>query len=249
MAVTESSNPAAKQLGELLKQQQDPFVLEIYLSERGCLRKKMKKKKKKGIPNFPKLLKVVLCDKLFAIKGLKTKNCDYENGKVGVTEMKRNEQETAAPDRVYNPCTDSVINKAVADSKLQWSSPEDSKEDGPARQKSLFLSKLIMEDSILSASLWNFLLQTTPDKPSWVRERETQEECLGSEGVCGKMKYGDGLSDNMKLPESDVMGWTSTREPNDYEEQKKDVGVVVGNAIAEEIINEVVKDMIFMFHN
>ncbi|KAL4310974.1 hypothetical protein GQ457_01G010760 [Hibiscus cannabinus] len=244
MAVT------AKQLGELLKQQQDPFVLEIYLSERGCLRKKKKKKKKKGIPNFPKLLKVVLCDKLFAIKGLKTKICDYENGKVGVTEMKGNEQETAAPDRVYNPCTDSVINKAVADSKLQWSSPEDSKEDGPARQKSLFLSKLIMEDSILSDSLWNFLLQTTPDKPSWVRERETQEECLGSEVVCGKINYGDGLSDNMKLLlESDVMGWTSTAEPNDYEEQKKDVGVVVGNAIAEEIINEVVKDMIFMFHN
>ncbi|KAK8512405.1 hypothetical protein V6N13_083049 [Hibiscus sabdariffa] len=243
MAVTESSKPAAKQLGELLKQQQEPFVLEIYLSERGCLRKKMKKKKKKGVSNFPKLLKVVLCDKLFAIKGLKTKNCDYENGKVGVTEMKRNEQETAAPDRVCNPCTDSVIKKAVADSKFQWSSPE----GGPARQKSLFLSKLIMEDSILSASLWNFLLQTTPDKPSWVRE--SQEECLGSEFVCGKMKYGDGLSDNMKLLESDVMGWTSTRKPNDYEEQKKDVGVVVGNAIAEEIINEVVKDMIFMFHS
>ncbi|KAK8649054.1 hypothetical protein V6N13_129792 [Hibiscus sabdariffa] len=299
---TQSPNPAAaRQLGELLKQQQEPFVLEIYLSERGCLRKKLTsgsakynsigchgssggkflKMNSKGIPNFPKVLKLVICNKLFASKGLKTKN----SGDV-ISGMKRNDPETAEPDRfstassttVYNSCTDSdmdepsMIKKAVADSKFQWSSMEDSKEKSPARKKSLFLSKLIMEDSVLSTSLWNLLLQATPDRPSCVREsqeadgsnsspfsmpkrvsqqaKKLREECLGSELVgfervkdLGK-RYGDELSKTVKLLEVD-----STQEWNDHEHQKKDVGVVLGNAIAEEILTEVVMDMIFMFHS
>ncbi|KAK8705565.1 hypothetical protein V6N13_049163 [Hibiscus sabdariffa] len=309
---TQSPNPAAaRQLGELLKQQQEPFVLEIYLSERGCLRKKLTsesakynksigchgsscgkflKMNKKGLPNFPKVLRLVICNKLFAFKGLKTKNSDDVNGKVSVSEMKRNDPETAEPDRfstassttLYNSCTDSdmdepsTIKKAVADSKFQWSSIEDSKERSPARKKSLFLSRLLMEDSILSTSLWNLLLLATPDRPSCVREsqeadgsnpstfsipkrvlqqaKKLREECLGSEVVYERIKdlgkrYGDELSKTVKLLEVDVMSSSSTQEWNDHEHQKKDVGVVLGNAIAEEIITEVVMDMIFMFHS
>ncbi|XP_039055553.1 uncharacterized protein LOC120198275 [Hibiscus syriacus] len=228
MATTESSKPAAKQLGELLKQQQYPFVLQIYLSERGCFRNK----KKKGISNFPKLLKLVICNKLFAIKRLKTK----------IPEMKRNEQETAEPDRfstVYNSCTDSdrdeplMITKIPSSNGVQW-------------QKSLFLSKLIMGDSILSASLWNLLVQTTPDKQSCVRILQEADESNSS--PLRVLQQAKKLNEvKMELVESDVMG--STQDWNGYEEQKKSIGLVIGNAIAEEIINEAVKEIIFMFHS
>ncbi|OMO50949.1 hypothetical protein CCACVL1_30130 [Corchorus capsularis] len=235
MATAISSSKPARQLGELLQEQQDPFILEVYLSERGCtLRKKfnlgadnsgkfLKKsggngsqnKSKKGtVHSFPKVLKVV-CNKLFTIKGSRNYKSS-EDGKLGnVCEMEdRNQQESAEPDvfssasstTVYNSCSDSDIdesstfpdnpnsvqiynqreNKAAADhTKLQWSCMEDSKQHSPVsvleeistsrdnktrpvnycgKQKSLFLPKLIAEDSILSASLLNLLLQATPAK-------------------------------------------------------------------------------------
>ncbi|XVF36455.1 hypothetical protein REPUB_Repub19eG0060100 [Reevesia pubescens] len=366
---TTASNPA-RQLGELLQEQQEPFILEVYLSERGCVRKNLtsganfigchgnsgkflkkfgsQNQSKKGIPHFPKLLKVVLCNKFFKIKGLRTKNSDDEDGKPSttVTEMGRNNQETAEPDRfssascttVYNSCSDSDIdessmfadssksdfklynereNKVAADTKFQWSCMEDSKQNSPqsvleeilststsspldntrrvssARQKSL-LPKLITEDSILSTSLWNLLLKTTaaeksscaglteelqePDRSNnsspfsiskrvlqqtkqllldCVRElvdkhekEEKGKEFLGSEEIgkliCEKIK-GWGIKrcgdeSNLKqLLEIDVM--ESTKEWNDFESQKKNIGLVIGNAIAEEITNEVVMDM------
>ena len=75
-------------------------------------------KSKKGIPHFPTVLKVV-CNKFFTIKGLRTKNSDDEDGKPSVTEMDRNNQETAEPDRfssasstaVSNSCSDSDIDE------------------------------------------------------------------------------------------------------------------------------------------
>ena len=154
------------------------------------------------------------------------------------------------------------------------------------------MPKLITEDSILSASLWNLLLQTTPQKsscagltelqgPDWsnssrlsiskrvlqqtkqllfdcVRElvdnnhdkEEKGKEFLGSEEigkVIGeKMKgWGKRCGDELnivQLSESDIMD--STQNWNDFESQKRDIGLVIGNAIAVEITNEVVMDMI-----
>ncbi|XWS21315.1 hypothetical protein CRYUN_Cryun30bG0045200 [Craigia yunnanensis] len=372
---TTESKPA-RQLGELLQEQQEPFTLEDYLSERGCVGKNLtsganficchgnsgkflkksgsQNKSKKGIPHFPTALKVV-CNKFFTIKGLRSKKSDDEDGKPSVTEMDRNNQESAEPDRfssassttVYNSCSDIdepsmfadnpksdlklhderekkveklyktlyLLHKAVADTKFQWSCMEDSKQHShqsvleeiststgtpldntrrvfSTRQKSFFLPKLITEDSILSASLWNLLLQTTPQKsscagltelqgPDWsnssslsiskrvlqqtkqllfdcVRElvdnnhekEEKRQEFLGSEEI-GKVivekikgwgtRCGD-ESNIAQLLESDIMD--STQEWNDFESQKKDIGLVIGNAIAEEITNEVVVDMI-----
>ncbi|XP_022766438.1 uncharacterized protein LOC111311329 [Durio zibethinus] len=366
MATRITASKPARQLGELLQEQQEPFVLEVYLSERRCVRKNLisganfigchgnsgkflkksgsQNKSKKGIPNFPKVLKVVPCSKFFAIKGSRTKNSD-DDGKLSVTEMDRNNQETAEPDRfssassttVYNSCSDSDIDepsmftdnsksnlklhrerekKAAADTKFQWSCMEDSKQHSPqsvleeisststgspldktrrvstTRQKSFFLPKLITEDSILSASLWNLLLQTTPDKSSCAGLSELQEpdrsnssqfsiskrvlqqtkqllfDCarelvdknhekeqkgkkfLGPEEmgkvICEKIKgWGKRCGDEsniMQLLELDVMD--SSQEWNGFESQKKDMVLVIGNAIAEEITTEVVMDMI-----
>ncbi|XVE95057.1 hypothetical protein REPUB_Repub02eG0063800 [Reevesia pubescens] len=365
MATRTTESKPARKLGELLQEQQEPFILEVYLSERGCVKKDLtsagnfigchgnsgkffnkygsQNKSKKGIPHFPKVLEVILCNKLFTVKGLRAKNSDDEDGKLGVTEMDRNNQETAEPDRfssassttVYNSCSDSDIdgplspdnskslklynqkkNKAAADAKFQWSCTEDSKQYSPqsvleeiststgspldniktarrvssTRQKSFFLPKLITEDSILSASLWHLLLQTTPAEKSscaklqepdrsnlspfsiskrvlqqtkqllfdCVREladnkhekEEKGKEFLGAEEIgkviCEKTKgWGKRCEDEsniMQLLELDVMD--STQEWNDYKSQKKDIGLLIGNAIVKEITTEVVMDMI-----
>ncbi|XP_022772249.1 uncharacterized protein LOC111314898 [Durio zibethinus] len=358
---TTASKPA-RQLGEILKEQQEPFILEVYLSERGCIRKKLtsganficchgtsgkflkrsgsQNKIKKGIPYSPMVLKVV-CNKFFTIKGLRTKSSVDEDGKPSVTEMDGNSQEIAELDRfsssssttVYNSCSDSDIyepsmfadnsksnlklydqreKKAAAEAKFQWSCMEDSKQHSPqsvleetststgspldntrrassTRQKSFFLPKIITEDSILSASLWNLLLQTSPEKssyaglrgPDWsnssplsiskrvlqqtkqllfdcfrelVDNKHVKEEkgkgFLGSEEI-GKVigekikRWGKRCGDesNMaKLLESDIMD--SIQEWNESESQKKRIVLEIGNAIAEQITNEVVMDMI-----
>ncbi|XVE70223.1 hypothetical protein DITRI_Ditri10aG0055600 [Diplodiscus trichospermus] len=359
---TTASQPA-RQLGELLQEQQEPFILEVHLSERGYAGKNLtsganficchgnsgkflKKsgrlnKNKKGTPHFPMLLKVV-CNKLSTIKGLRTKNSDDKDGKLSVTEMvDRNNQETAEPDRfssassstVYNSCSDSDIDgpsmftdnsksnlklydqrekKVVAEAKFQWNCMEDSKHHSPqsvieekiptstgspirntrrvpsTRQKGLFLPNLINEDSILSASLWNLLVQTTSEKSSCagltelqgpdlsnasplsvskrvlqqtkqllfdcVRElvdkkhekKEKGKEFIGCEEigkVIGEKIKGWGKrcgneSNIAELLKLDIMDLT--QEWNDFETQKRDIG----NAIAEEITNEVVMDMI-----
>ena len=140
MAIRTTTSKPARQLGELLQEQQEPFILEVYLSERGCVRKNLtseanfigchgnsgkflkkfssQNQSKKGIPHFPKVLKVVLCNKFFTIKGLRTKNSD-DDGKLSVTEIDRNNQETAERDKfssassttVYNSCSDSDIDE------------------------------------------------------------------------------------------------------------------------------------------
>ncbi|KAK6257193.1 hypothetical protein QUC31_000652 [Theobroma cacao] len=360
---TTASGKPARQLGELLQEQQEPFILKVYLTERGCMRKNLNSgakfigchgnsckflkksgcqdKSKKCIPQFPKVLKVV-CNKLFTIEGFRTKNSADEDGKLNVTEMDRNNKDTAEPDRfssassttVYNSCSDIDIDepsmfddnsksfkpydqsekKAAADTKFQWSCVEDGKQHSPvsvfedistsrgsqldntrpvssSRQKSLFLPKLITEDSILSASLWNLLIQTTPGKSSCAGLTELQEpdlsnssrfsiskkvlqqtkqllfDCVrelvdshdreekgkefsGSEEIgkvtCGKIKgWGKRCGD-----ESNIKQWLksdltdSTQEWRDLETQKRDIGLVIGNAILEEITSQVAMDMV-----
>ncbi|XP_039049933.1 uncharacterized protein LOC120190999 isoform X2 [Hibiscus syriacus] len=184
MATRSRASKPRRQLGELLQEQQEPFVLEVYLSERGCVKKKLisgvnfnfscchgnsakflnksgsQNDRKKGSPQFPKVLQVILRNKFFKIKGLRTKNSDDEDGKLSVAEIHINTQETAEADRfssassatVYNSCSDSDIDEprmftdtsisdhklddesekmAAADSKLEWSCMEENKQHSP----------------------------------------------------------------------------------------------------------------------
>ncbi|KAL6216726.1 hypothetical protein ACLB2K_009945 [Fragaria x ananassa] len=83
-------------LGELLREQQEPFVLEAYLFERGCLRKSNsissskslkrscswgQNKSKKGTPSFSKLLRSVYNKLVSKNGGSRTENSEKEEGK------------------------------------------------------------------------------------------------------------------------------------------------------------------------
>ncbi|KAK2660096.1 hypothetical protein Ddye_006629 [Dipteronia dyeriana] len=135
---TTTSKPV-KKLGQFLEEQQEPFVLEIYLLEKGCLKnKKMNSDKslkrsescssksntsKNGIiPQCPKLFKVVY-NKLVSINGssLKIKNNDKRDGEFKVTEEARNDQRVAESDQfssassttVFNSCSESDAEEAT----------------------------------------------------------------------------------------------------------------------------------------
>ncbi|KAK4859295.1 hypothetical protein QYF36_002909 [Acer negundo] len=133
---TTTSKPI-KKLGQFLEEQQEPFVLELYLLEKGCLKMKKNKKlnsvkslkkrsgscsksntSKKGniIPQCPKLLKV-LYNKFVSINGssLKIKKNDKRDGEFNVTEVAKNDQQVAESDQfssassttVFNSCSES----------------------------------------------------------------------------------------------------------------------------------------------
>ncbi|GMI91071.1 hypothetical protein HRI_002776400 [Hibiscus trionum] len=154
MAAKSRASKPGRQLGELLQEQQEPFVLEVYLSERGCchgnsgkfLNKSASQNgSKKGFPQF-------IRKQFFKMR---TRISDDEDGKLSVTEIGINNGETAEADRfssassatMYNSCSDSDIDeppmfadtsmsnrklyderekKAAADTKLEWSCMEHS---------------------------------------------------------------------------------------------------------------------------
>ncbi|KAL5844659.1 hypothetical protein ACOSQ4_010617 [Xanthoceras sorbifolium] len=131
---TTTSKPV-KKLGQFLEEQQEPFILEIYLLERGRLRKNLNSDKslkmstssrsntsKKVIPQCTKVLKVVY-NKLVSINTkLKIKNNDKRDGKFNDTEeVARNNQQVAEADRfssascttVFNSCSESDAEEAT----------------------------------------------------------------------------------------------------------------------------------------
>ncbi|KAK9023399.1 hypothetical protein V6N11_003619 [Hibiscus sabdariffa] len=140
MATASRASKPGRQLGELLKEQQEPFVLEVYLSERGFVKKNLiqgvhfnfscchdnsakflnksgsQNHSKKGSPQFPKVHKAIQRNNFFKIKGFRTKNSD---GKLSVTEIDINNHETAEAETfssassatMYNSCSDSDIDE------------------------------------------------------------------------------------------------------------------------------------------
>ncbi|KAB2045037.1 hypothetical protein ERO13_D01G111300v2 [Gossypium hirsutum] len=216
------SKPAGRQLGELLQQQQEPFILEIYLSERGSLRNN----------------KSIGCH---GNSGSKAKNS-------------ADTFSTASNTTVYNSCSDTDIDeppmlklynerekKDVAHSKLQCGCMEDSPQFYMTRQKSLFLSKLI----ILSASVWNLLVQSKPGLRELAEPDGSNSSPFSiSKRVLQPTNKVPLLRSRRELLELD--GMDSTKEWNVYEEQKE-IGLAIGDAIAEEITTQVVMDMILIY--
>ncbi|GMI77381.1 hypothetical protein HRI_001407300 [Hibiscus trionum] len=345
MATRTIASKPARQLGELLQEQQEPFALEVYLSEKGCGTKNItsihshgssgkflkmsgsnKNKRNKGILNFPKLLKVILCNKLFTIRALRTKNSNGEDG---------NNQEAAEAERfsfsscsaLYNSSSDSDTDetsmftgnpnlkpselnaerekKASVDAKFQLSTcTEDSKQHSPqsvleakststvsnTREKSFILPKLITEESILSATLWSLLHQTTAKEEASCEGLKDLEECNGcpfsvskrvlqqtkqllldcvrelmdhnkghgKEGFIGSEEIGNVICEKIRgwgkrcgdetnineMLELDVMESKQEWDGFEVESGKRETGILLGNAIVEEITSEVVMDMI-----
>ncbi|KAB2045038.1 hypothetical protein ES319_D01G134000v1 [Gossypium barbadense] len=210
------SKPAGRQLGELLQQQQEPFILEIYLSERGSLRNN----------------KSIGCH---GNSGSKAKNS-------------ADTFSTASNTTVYNSCSDTDIDEPPMlklynerEKKLQCGCMEDSPQFYMTRQKSLFLSKLI----ILSASVWNLLVQSKPGLRELAEPDGSNSSPFSiSKRVLQPTNKVPLLRSRRELLELD--GMDSTKEWNVYEEQKE-IGLAIGDAIAEEITTQVVMDMILIY--
>ncbi|GKV20031.1 hypothetical protein SLEP1_g30210 [Rubroshorea leprosula] len=149
-----STNFQPPKLGEFLQEQQEPFILEVYLSERGRVKKGMNSEannssnNRKKFPLFSKVLRAVY-SKLLS----RNKSSDDKHAKPRTT------QEVAESDRfsstssrtVYNsfpesdteePLTpanhsqfvkfhDQRGNEADTDEKFQWRRVKDSKEHSP----------------------------------------------------------------------------------------------------------------------
>ncbi|GKV10404.1 hypothetical protein SLEP1_g21772 [Rubroshorea leprosula] len=159
MATTRASQRV--KLGQFLLEQQEPFILEVYLSERGLVKKGYKSeansgcccsnssRNRKRIPHGSKVLRAVY-NKLIS----RNKNSENKDGKPKHRNIQ--EQEGAEPDRfsstssitVYNSCPDTDIEEpsttvnnsqfddqrekeADTEGKFQWNGMEDSKQQRP----------------------------------------------------------------------------------------------------------------------
>ncbi|KAG8491950.1 hypothetical protein CXB51_015264 [Gossypium anomalum] len=263
----------ARQLGELLEEQQEPFILEAYLSEKGCGAKNLtpihggstKNKTKKGIPrHIPKVLKLIPCNKFFTSKGLRrTNNPNDEDGKT----------DTFSCSALCNSSSDSDIDEEEASSSSMSSK---------MAEKAVVDTN--MEDTKQHTTLWNLLLQTTDSEqssgssPFSMSKRVLQQtkqlllDCvrelvdhnngcmkegkgkryLGSEEIgnviCEKIKgWGKQCGDETNIQEMlelDVIETKQEWEGFEIESYKKEMGICIGNAIVEELISDVVMDMI-----
>ncbi|KAJ6335309.1 hypothetical protein OIU78_012025 [Salix suchowensis] len=155
MAITETK--PVKQLRELLQEQQEPFILNIYLLERGYSRKSsnsesssrfchvnFRKSLKRYVslrlntskrvnPQGSKVLRAVL-NKVISVKqGLRINSSDHRDGKLEKCHVQRKKiacsQQTTSyqPPNLHNP-TEEII----ADRKLQQQGIEDNRQLSPA---------------------------------------------------------------------------------------------------------------------
>lgn len=173
-----------KKLGQFLEEQQEPFILEIYLSERGCIKKKKNLNSSKfstrstglnnsikGVTICSKLLKAAY-NKLVPIKD----SPRVKNNNDGQEVAEANQFSSAcSTTKEFNSCSESEVqlqkddisfhahtcwsaeNKAA--SELQEQSEQISRvsvlqEENQSRS-TINQAKNITEDSLLSASLWN----------------------------------------------------------------------------------------------
>lgn len=119
-----------QQLGELLQQQQEPFVLEIYLIERGYLRRSLSTRLKssrfgccngnsnklisaKGIPNCSKIVRAILKKFGHSSEARNTK----KEAKFSVNETQRNDQEAAERERFSSASSTTVFNSCAESEK------------------------------------------------------------------------------------------------------------------------------------
>ncbi|KAK9225951.1 hypothetical protein WN943_010996 [Citrus x changshan-huyou] len=183
-----ASTPAPKtikKLGQFLEEQQEPFILEIYLSERGCIKKQKKNLNSskflkrstslnnsiKGVTIYSKLLKAAY-NKLVPIKDSpKVKN---SNDGQEVAEANQFSSASSTTTEV-NSCSESEVklqkddisfrghNCRSAENEAASVLQEESEQISPVSvlqeenqsRSTITQAKNITEDSLLSASLWN----------------------------------------------------------------------------------------------
>ncbi|XP_057469242.1 uncharacterized protein LOC130758375 [Actinidia eriantha] len=140
-ALMASSKPAiAKQLGELLQEQQEPFILEIYLLERGYLKNVNPNtgsrccssisssflkssaglglsRRRKVIPNCSKIVKAVFNKLVSVSSNQKLKNSASGKGNFSVWDQEKAESDrfsSASSTTVFNSCSESDAEDGVS---------------------------------------------------------------------------------------------------------------------------------------
>ncbi|XP_044475957.1 uncharacterized protein LOC123203588 isoform X2 [Mangifera indica] len=135
-----------KQLGQFLQEQQEPFILEIYLSEKGYQKKLNSEsitsfnqdnssKSLKDILQFSKLLGAAYKKFISINDGRRIKNNDDRNGKISATEMARNSQEVAEPDG-FSTASSTMVFNLTPDSEIEETSTPVIKNDASFIEKS-----------------------------------------------------------------------------------------------------------------
>ena len=117
-----SMSKPGKQLGQLLQEEQEPFVLETYLLDRGCLKRSLtseggfsccpgnSSKHLKGIPQCSKILRAIF-NKLLSITGNpRGKFCDHDGGVLSFAEVGSISKKVAEQDRFSSASSTTVFN-------------------------------------------------------------------------------------------------------------------------------------------
>ncbi|XP_065847063.1 uncharacterized protein [Euphorbia lathyris] len=194
----------AKQLKQLLQEKQEPFVLELYLLEKGYLRNTFNsidlKRTQKDIPKCSKLLRAVYNQLISLNDRLKIKTSNPRDvaetpdlGRLSSQETSTSQQRKMTI-RVTEVVTDRKLPCQWLDESRQLSpvsvleevvSNRDSPSPAPnngRRKLSSIKQKKVTEDSILSASLWKILYQSGRQKSTLPGGPAEIQELVHSEG-------------------------------------------------------------------
>ncbi|MED6130709.1 hypothetical protein PIB30_003287 [Stylosanthes scabra] len=207
--------PAEKRLREFLTEKQEPFILDLYLLERGYSSKtwnsnsnSKKQKRNKSLLPFSKVLTALHKKLAFHNQKLCAAKTAHHDDDAAV---ETDRFSTASSSTVFNSCSDFDEDRNSSASQNDKPSSQHAtnngkhcqtcleqghqglKEDvsGMMRERRIgncgvLAPKKITENSLLSAALWSLLIQTAKNK-SYGYRMELQE-LLGTKGVLHKTK-------------------------------------------------------------
>ncbi|EEF40314.1 conserved hypothetical protein [Ricinus communis] len=162
---------SSKQLREHLQEQQEPFILDIYLSERMVLnnhqRRLSRSNLKKRIFSTKKILKLILYKFIRPNLGRQDFNCHKAHRHGLASETTEQPQQIGASKRqiqiqkiIRNSTQDQLLSEATSSN----TGCQDDEEEDDASTSSTALTKTVEEDSIFSSFLWDLLVKTLLEK-------------------------------------------------------------------------------------
>ncbi|KAK1268282.1 hypothetical protein QJS04_geneDACA022079 [Acorus gramineus] len=295
---TQTNISPARRLFDLLQDQQEPFLLDIYLLEHGLFNRLQNletssrcwpynpptktfqrslshglKKRRQGILMCTRILRSIFTK----LRHGKTKrdvnlpenavfehsHCVYEEErKIQFSESDRlSSLNSSATISSFSDSTDTDESPSAQPSQI-------SKDGEPQKDKKQFSSA--SEGFMVSESMLEYLVQSlgfcSYEKPMWVlkqtkqllmdcvreaveNQQERQGRCCHEEIICEEVlswaKHGGNATNVSQLVGLDVASFTKERKQ--LHDQIDEVGVEIGDAICEEIKDEVVSDMIKFF--
>lgn len=254
-----------KQLGELLQEQQEPFILDIYLLEKGCLRnrfnssltcrwgslnpkclsKKPISKRWKIFPKCSKAVKAVFCKLAFVSDRQKVKkDCGSD---IGNNPNSLHKKEDEAKERPHDDTLSSDDISAHGNRKqaIQLPPNEPNCTDYPSKNAS---TKRVIH--LLKQLAFDCLRELTESQKWKNRRKQNLLQFMGPEEI------GELLSEDLRIWSKlsgnernitkllDVDFSASVGEWRNFEPQMMDVSAEIGDAVFEDISKEIVAEMV-----